>query len=128
MDVTLDRIISLIPKKPNGNFSHGAKKDFAVSIGFKSGEIISDWIAGRSKSYHNYLYQISDKYDVSVEWLQGKTDIKERAINLAEGNLSDEEMQLIQKFRLLPVEIQSDVVYCLKAVLSRRGLSVESFD
>lgn len=76
MDITLERILSLIPKKPDGNFVHGAKKDFAVEIGFKSGEIVSDWIAGRSQSYKSYLYPIAIKYDVSVEWLKGETDEK----------------------------------------------------
>lgn len=76
MDIMLQRILSLIPKKPNGDFVHGEKKKFAVSIGFKSGEIVSDWIAGRSDSYKNYLYEISQKYDVSVEWLRGDTDRK----------------------------------------------------
>ena len=76
MDIMLERILSLIPKKPNGDFVHGEKKKFAVGIGFKSGEIVSDWIANRSDSYKNYLYEISQKYDVSVEWLRGETDIK----------------------------------------------------
>lgn len=76
MDITLERILSLIPKKPDGNFVHGAKKDFAVEIGFKSGEIVSDWIAGRSQSYKSHLYPIAIKYDVSVEWLKGETNEK----------------------------------------------------
>ena len=74
MDIVLQRILSLIPKKPNGAFVHGEKKKFAVSIGFKSGEIVSDWIAGRSDSYKNYLYEIAQKHGVSVEWLRGESD------------------------------------------------------
>lgn len=74
MDITLERILSLIPKKENGDFKHGAKKEFAIGIGFKSGEIVSDWIAGRSKSYDGYLYQIAALHNVSVEWLRGETD------------------------------------------------------
>lgn len=74
MDIMLERILSLIPKKENGDFKHGAKKEFAIGIGFKSGEIVSDWISGRSKSYEGYLYQISALHNVSVEWLRGGTD------------------------------------------------------
>ena len=74
LDIILERVLSLMPKKENGEFRHGAKKEFAVGVGFKSGEIVSDWIAGRSRSYEKYLYQISDKYGVSVEWLMGNTD------------------------------------------------------
>lgn len=85
MDVMLERVLSLIPKKPTGEFKHGEKKKFAVGIGFKSGEIVSDWIAGRSDSYKNYLYEISQKHDVSVDWLRGETDIKKPADQKADG-------------------------------------------
>ena len=74
MDKTLERILSLLPHKPNGAFVHGAKTEFAQSIGLKSGNVVSDWAAGRSISYRSYLYEISGKYGVSVEWLEGKTD------------------------------------------------------
>ena len=76
MDKTLERIISLISKKENGDFKHGALKEFANSIGLKSGNLISDWIAGRSVSYNSYVYEIAAKYNVSVEWLKGETDEK----------------------------------------------------
>ena len=76
LDKTLERIISLIPKKENGDFKHGALKEFANSIGLKSGNLISDWIAGRSVSYNSYIYEIAAKYNVSVEWLKGETDEK----------------------------------------------------
>ena len=76
MDITLKRILSLIPKKEDGKFKHGALSAFARKLGFKDGHIVSDWIAGNSTSYFNYLYQISALYSVSVEWLKGKTDIK----------------------------------------------------
>lgn len=79
MDITLQRILSLIPKKENGDFEHGALKNFAKSIGLKSGNLISDWKKGRSKSYLSYIYEISTKYNVSVEWLRGETDEKNPA-------------------------------------------------
>ena len=78
MDIMLERILSLIPKKPNGDFQHGALKKFAQSIGLKSGNSVSDWIGNRSKSYEGYLYQIAAVYDVSVEWLKGETDEKQK--------------------------------------------------
>lgn len=68
----------MIPKKPDGKFVHGAKKEFSEKLGLKSGNLISDWINGRSESYKSYLYEISDKYNVSVEWLKGETDRKEK--------------------------------------------------
>ena len=73
MDITLERIFSLIPKKPDGKFVHGAKKNFCDSIEAPP-NIMSEWERGISKSYRNYLYAISAKYNVSVEWLKGKAD------------------------------------------------------
>ncbi|MBQ7896016.1 MAG: hypothetical protein IJ364_05615 [Oscillospiraceae bacterium] len=76
MDITLERILSLIPRKSDGKYVHGAKKEFAQSLGLENGNLIVDWEKGRTSSYHNYLYQIAAKYDVSVEWLKGETDEK----------------------------------------------------
>ena len=104
MDIVLERILSLIPKKPDGKFVHGAKTDFAKSIGFKNGTILTDWESGRAVSYHNYLYEISDKYNVSVEWLKGETDIKEKTaphmgggINPDYVNLTPENLALVNQ-------------------------------
>lgn len=41
LDIMLERILSLIPKKENGDFQHGAKKEFAQSIGFKNGNAVT---------------------------------------------------------------------------------------
>lgn len=78
MDITLERILSLIPRKDDGKFVHGALKQFAQSIGYDGGEIVTMWINGSSESYKKKLHEISDKYNVSVEWLKGETDIKEK--------------------------------------------------
>lgn len=76
MDVVLERILSLLPHDENGKIMRGAKKDFAKSIGYDSGDIVSMWIKGTSLSYKNKLHEIAAKYHVSVEWLQGKTEDK----------------------------------------------------
>ena len=70
MDEILERIVSLIPKKENGQLMHGAKKEFADSIGLPSQQTVSDWLAGRSKSYMNMLYEIAEAHNVSVAWLK----------------------------------------------------------
>lgn len=75
MDKTLERIMSLVPKKPDGSPVHGAKKDFCGKIGLAP-NTMTEWIAGRSQSYLKYLYQIAEAYDVSVAWLRGETDEK----------------------------------------------------
>lgn len=74
MDATLERIISLIPKKENGDFVHGAKTKFCKAIGIPN-QTLSDWMSGRSTSYKNKLYEIAEAYHVSVDWLRtGETD------------------------------------------------------
>lgn len=86
MDIVLERILSLIPRKPNGKFVHGAKTEFAEKIGLNHPQIVSDWASGRSNSYRNYLYQISAVYNVSVEWLKGETDEKTKKPSPADGD------------------------------------------
>ena len=72
MDIVLERILSLIPKKENGEFVHGSKKEFCQKIDAPT-NIVNAWVRGTNHSYRNYLYRIAAEYDVSVEWLEGKT-------------------------------------------------------
>ena len=72
MDIVLERILSLIPKKENGDFVHGSKKEFCQKIDAPT-NIVNAWVRGTNHSYRNYLYRIASEYDVSVEWLEGKT-------------------------------------------------------
>lgn len=88
MDIVLERILSLIPKGPDGKYVHGAKTKFAKKIGYNDGAIVAMWENGSSISYNKKLYQIAEKYNVSVEWLQGKTEdksIKETPDSKIEG-------------------------------------------
>ena len=80
MDITLERILSLIPRTPDGKHVHDARKQFAQSIGLESGNLIADWEKGRNKSYHKYIYEIAAKYNVSVEWLKGESEMKKTSI------------------------------------------------
>lgn len=85
MDITLERILSLLPKKEDGSFVRGAKKDFATSIGYDSGDIVSMWIKGNSTSYYGKLHEIAAKYNVSVEWLKGEDEkLNEKNIAIVE--------------------------------------------
>lgn len=88
MDIMLERILSLIPKDDDGKYVHGAKAEFAKSIGYNDGAIVSMWIKGTSTSYKNKLHEIAEKYGVSVKWLRGETDdpgIKEARATEGEG-------------------------------------------
>lgn len=107
MDITLERILSLIPKKPDGSYVHGAKKEFAQSLGLENGNLVADWEKGRTFSYTNYLYEIAAKYHVSVEWLKGETDEKKPTLS---GELSKEEQAFIDWLRSLPPEKKEAVL------------------
>ena len=113
MDITLERILSLIPHKSDGKYVHGAKKEFAVSIGLKGGESITMWENGSSTSYTNYLYAIADKYNVSVEWLRGETDIKEKPT--AAGELTDKELKLLELFKSASPELRAAAMAVLES-------------
>lgn len=134
MDITLERVLSLIPKKPDGKYVHGAKKQFADSLGL-SHNLVTMWEKGQSQSYKGYLYEISAKYNVSVEWLKGETDEKStsplsvdlgdgesKAETVCEKDLSKGEEELIQLFRLLPDDLKAGILAQIEAVLKQRGI------
>lgn len=116
MEIVRERVLSLIPKKEDGKFAHGALKEFANSIGLKSGNLISDWINLRSHSYMNYLYEIAAKYNVSVEWLKGETDEKNPAPTNGDGP-NEEFMKLFQA--LSPEEQLREIAYLRERVAGK---------
>lgn len=119
MDVVLERILSLLPCDENGKIVRGAKKDFAQSIGYDSGDIVSMWIKGTSLSYKNKLHEIAAKYHVSVEWLQGKTEdksIKETPDPKIEG-VDDKIAQFI---RSASVEELTEISHYIEYLESKR--------
>lgn len=73
MDIVLERILSLLPRKEDGKLVHGAKKEFADMLGIDKA-VITQWTNGSSKSYNSYLHQIASAYNVSVDWLMGRID------------------------------------------------------
>lgn len=117
MDIMLERILSLIPKKENGDFKHGSLAAFARPLGFKDGHIISDWIAGNSTSYTNYLYQIASQHSVSVEWLRGETDEKSPLVRADERALNED---LISHLVLLTPEELQKVDAFVQGLLANR--------
>lgn len=122
MDIILERILSLIPRKANGDFEHGAKKEFAQSIGFKGGEIISDWIAGRNKSYVKHIHVIAERYGVSTEWLTGRSDQKEKTATASGDSLSDQESYFIHCLRLMTEEERKCFMAQAKGVTKDRDV------
>ena len=54
MDITLERILSLIPSEKDGRFKKYAAAEFAAKIGIAP-NLPSEWKAGRNKSYKTKL-------------------------------------------------------------------------
>lgn len=106
LDITLERMLSLIPRKPDGKYVHGEKKKFCESIGAPP-NIVSEWEAGKTKSYRNYIYAVSLIYNVSVEWLKGETDEKKPASVSADGQ--SEDAILFSAYKAAPHDVQEAI-------------------
>lgn len=117
MDITLERILSLIPKNENGKFKHGSKAEFARNIGYDSGDVVSMWQNGSSVSYKKKLHEISLKYGVSVEWLKGETDEKNPPVPEDERKLNEE---LISRLVSLTPEEMQKVDAFVQGLLANR--------
>lgn len=127
MDITLERILSLMSRKEDGKFVHGAKKEFADRLGV-SNNLVSMWIAGTSKSYEQKLYQIADIYGVSVAWLKGETDEKQKTPTSEEGELKELLERLSSRsecrmlFSLADGATKEDVERTVKILEALRGI------
>lgn len=119
IDITLERILSLISKKPDGSYIHGAKAEFARAIGYGDGQIVSMWENGQSQSYKGKLHEIAAKYHVSVEWLKGETDEKTPTDNFLPSaeQLDREFIDLL--LQLTDDEIKIAVAY-IKGMIANR--------
>ena len=67
MDIMLKRILELIGEV------HGANKKLADFLGLAP-NTVTEWKAGRAKSYTKYAPQIAEYYGVSLDWLSGLSD------------------------------------------------------
>lgn len=71
MDITIKRIVDELKAQ------NKKQTDLADFIGV-TGNVITDWKSGRIKSYTKYIHGIADFLGVSVEYLKGETDQKEK--------------------------------------------------
>lgn len=117
MDILLERILSLIPRKEDGKFRHGAMGDFAKKIGYKDGDIVAQWMSGRSVSYKKKVQQIADTYNVSAAWLMGETDEKEKPAPGDGDELKDlgyDDAAMLEAWRRAPEETRQAIRLLLK--------------
>lgn len=83
---TLDKITNLL--KEQGK----KQKDLTDFLGI-SKNAFTDWKSGRIKSYNKHLPQIAEFLDVSVDYLVGKTDKKNKTAP-SEQPMSQKQQQL----------------------------------
>lgn len=95
---TLHNIITLMEQQNCDN------QTLATFLGLNR-QVVTDWKAGRSKSYQKYLAQIADYFHVSVDELLGKEkpNISTSVTNIVPGiRLTDHEKALIFAYREQP--------------------------
>lgn len=117
MDITVERILSLLPHNEAGKIKHGAKAELAKSLGFDSGDVVNAWESGKNKSYVKYLYQIATMYGVSIAWLRGDTDDRQPPST----TVSSFDAAVLERVHALPPEQR-------RAFLLLIGLSEELLD
>ena len=70
-----------------------------------SGNVFTDWKAGRCFSYNKYLPRIAAYFNVSVDYLAGNTDKKEKP--LPEQGLSENMKTIVELYDKLSPENQA---------------------
>lgn len=64
---------------------------------------IANWLSG-SMPQARKLKAIADYYNVSIEYLKGETNIKEKTASISESGLTADELDFILKYRSLSPE------------------------
>lgn len=90
-----------------------------VGLGLKlnvSQKMISAYENGTHQPNIDTLIQLSDLFNVSVDYIIGKSDIKISAENLSRDKLTDLELELLDLFKTLDVEKQKKAIGILFAL------------
>lgn len=103
MEITIERIITELRSQKKSQL------DLARHLGITQ-NVVTDWKSGRIKSYTKYIHGIADFLGVSVEYLRGETDIKEKPTVLSNDGqrgeritvLTPHEERLILAYRAQP--------------------------
>lgn len=75
---------------------------------------INKWMTGQTKSYRNYIYQISEYFNVSVAYLTGETDKKIPAAPEDDG-LDAWDLKLLEFIHGLPADRLRGILLVLGA-------------
>lgn len=109
MDIMLQRINKLIGNK------RGAKKDLADFLGINQ-NAITGWLSGRISSYQKYAPQIAEFYGVSLDWLSGNSDKKEKPTTNKDDELTQLQSDIMDAVKLLSEDRQQMILAQIKAI------------
>ncbi len=105
MEICLQRILALMEENNTTNSELSNYIHCASSA-------ISEWKTGKIKTYQKYIVEIADYFDVSADYLLGRTDLRKG------GEWDD----LIKQYQLCADEKKNLVNRLLGLVLSDNGL------
>ncbi len=113
MDIVLTNIINVMKQKGL------SQVDFCEKLNLTKNNF-TDWKAGRSHSYNKYIYQISDILGVSVEYLKGETDIKQKSPSVDE--LKADESLLLEVFRSLQPQQKQSLIDLMRNMVEKKEM------
>lgn len=110
---TVDFILSLLQERGISQYS------FSKEVGISSGNL-SDWKAGRSAPKLEAIKKIADYFNVSVDYLLGRTDTREAAPSKDEAAVLLQEpymKEIAEALRMLTPESRKLVLAQIQAVV-----------
>lgn len=85
----------------------------AAQTGISQGNI-SDWKSGKSAPSRTALQKVSKVLDVSIEYLEGATDVRKP---MTQNNISEVDNKILTMYHQLPPELQEKYMKDLELLL-----------
>ncbi|MFA9381624.1 MAG: helix-turn-helix domain-containing protein [Acetanaerobacterium sp.] len=86
----------------------------AKKLGRTSASLFVDWRKGKSSPAQIDIEQLAILLDTSVDYLTGKTSIKNKPTTVNGDELSAEDLEALEKFRKLSPDAQQEVLNYLR--------------
>ena len=79
---------------------------------------VAKWEANENGPNSDVLLKIADYFDVSLDYLLGRTDIKKAPVESDKGDRPAMEREFMELFKLLPAEKRKTIVAVMKSLLT----------
>lgn len=114
MDIMHKRLVELLEQR-------GAATDLAKYLGVHP-NTVGGWKSTLSKGYNKYLPQIAEYFDVSLEWLSGRSDDRNEHKKAHPQNEDELNALLVNSLKeLSPAEVLSALAFVEKIKSNRKG-------